>query len=90
LKVTPVMPAFACALRQNARKPPSDHRLPSLFVRMIGERFAAASSAALSGAPAQKLNGVPVFDERNLARLSGVRALSQTALRPMKIVQEYR
>jgi hypothetical protein len=51
--VTPITPAFAHALPQEARKPSEVHGVPSVEVRMIVLRlfFAAVSSASLRGAP---------------------------------------
>src|SRR5262245_48293316 len=65
LKVIPVMPAALQAMRQLARNPPDVHGLPALLVRMIVLRFAAASSAALSGAPTGITTRAPVFDCRS-------------------------
>jgi len=65
LNVTPTMPAFVRAIDQDARNPCEVPGLPALLVRMIGERFAAASSADLSGAPTGMTTRAPVFDCRN-------------------------
>ena len=68
LKVTPVTPAAACALRHDARNPSDVHGLPSIVVRMIVERLGVASSMALSGAPTLMLTRAPVFDCFNRMR----------------------
>jgi len=49
--VTPTMPAFLHALPHDARKPSGVYGLPSLVVRIIGDRFGVASSMAFSGVP---------------------------------------
>lgn len=63
--VTPTTPAFAHALRQDARKPSGVHGLSSLLARIIVLRFGVASSAALSGAPTLITTRAPPFDCRN-------------------------
>jgi hypothetical protein len=59
LNVTPTTPAFAHALRQEARKPSDVRGVPSMVIRMTVLRlsFAAASSASLSGAPTGIVTG---------------------------------
>jgi hypothetical protein len=64
--VTSRTPAAAHALRQDARNPSEVNGLPSLLVRMIGDRFAAESSAALRGVTTRiGGTGLPVLDCRS-------------------------
>jgi hypothetical protein len=65
LNVTPTIPAFVRAIDHDARNPCEVHGLPALLVRMIGERFGAASSAALRGAPTGMTTRAPVLDCRS-------------------------
>jgi hypothetical protein len=49
--VTPTIPAAACAIRQDWRKPPPVHGLRVAVTKISGLTFAVASSAAFSAAP---------------------------------------
>ena len=60
------MPDCLQMVLQLDRKPLSVHGLPALFVRMIGERLGAVSSAALIGDATGMTTRAPVFDCRNL------------------------
>src|SRR5215470_16102601 len=62
LNVTPTIPAFEHALRQDDRKPSGVQGFPSAVVRIIVLRFAQESSAALSGAPTGITTRQPVLD----------------------------
>jgi hypothetical protein len=53
----------------DARKPSSVHGAPSLFVRMMVDRFGAASSIALSGLPTGTTTCMPPFDCRSRMRV---------------------
>src|SRR6516162_6010964 len=59
--VTPITAARLHALPHDARNPSGVHGFPSAVVSIIGERFGAASSAALSGAPTGITTRVPPF-----------------------------
>ena len=64
LNVTPTMCALSHALPHEARKPSGVHGRPSEVNSIVGLRLvlAAASSAALSGAPTGICTRVPVLD----------------------------
>ena len=63
LNVTPTMPAAACVIRQEARKPLTVHGLPlELAQSVIASWAGAAARMAVSGAGQGQNTGSPVLD----------------------------